>query len=616
MGIFMELTQDQALAFGVIGLSLALFIWNRWRYDIVALMALFVSVLVGIVPANKAFSGFSDPVVAIVATVLVMSAAVSRSGFIDWCLKLLSGLVAYRNLQVWVMVMMVMVLSAFMHNVGALAVFIPIAVAFAKKAERSPSELLMPLSFASLMGGGLTLIGASSHLLVASIREKIIGEPYQMFDYAKVGTGICLVGALYLAFAWRMLPKDRRAATTAEDQFSIEDYISEVRVGEDSPWAGQYIGQIEGLVEQEEFAIVAITHDDQRTLVPSDYTIINAGDTLMIESNPMTLKDLADKFKLTLEGSKELEGKAITSDEIGVVEAVITAESQMVRATPKRLHLRSRYGVNLLAVRHAVKPAVTRRLSLKQKLFGMDDAMKRLGDRRLEEGDVVVLQGDLSEMPQTLAELGCLPLAERNLQLGRGKVAWLPVFILLVAVALTVAHVVPMEVAFLGGVLAIALLRLLRLNEIYAAIDAPVIVLMASMIPVTGALERVGGTEIISQLVAQATHGLTPPLMIGMVLVSTMLITPFLNNVATVLLMAPIAAGLAQQLGYNIDPFLMAVAVGVCSDFLTPIGHQCNTLVMGPGGYKFSDYARLGFPLSILVVLAGVPLILWFWPIQ
>lgn len=612
----MELTQDQALAFGVIGLALVLFVWNRWRYDIVALTALFVSVVVGIVPAKEAFQGFADPVVVIVATVLVISAAVSRSGFIDWCLKLLSGLTAYKNLQVWVMVIMVMVLSAFMHNVGALAVFLPIAVAFAKKADRSPSELLMPLSFASLMGGGLTLIGASSHLLVASIREKIVGESYQMFDYAKVGTGICLVGALYLAFAWRLVPKERRAATSAEDRFSIEDYISEVRVDEDSPWVGKHIGEIEALVEDDEFAIVAITHEDTRTLVPSDYTRVNAGDTLMLETDPVTLKDLADSYKLTLEGSKELEGKVITSDEIGVVEAVITAESQMVRATPRRLHLRSRYGVNLLAVRHANKMVANRRLSLRQKLFGMDEAVKRLGDRRLQEGDVVVLQGDLSEMPQTLAELGCLPLAERNLQLGRGKVAWMPVLILLAAVGLTVMHVLSMEVAFLGGVLVIAMLRILRMNEIYSAIDAPVIVLMAAMIPVTGALERVGGTEIVAQLVAQATQGLSPPLMIGMVLLATMMITPFLNNVATVLLMAPIAAGLAQQLGYSPDPFLMAVAVGVCSDFLTPIGHQCNTLVMAPGGYKFSDYPRLGFPLSILVVLSGVPLILWFWPIQ
>ena len=610
-----SLTQDQITCFAIIVSALVLFVWNRWRYDVVALLALLASVVTELVPAKKAFVGFSDPVVIIVATVLVLSAAVSRSGFIDWCLKLLSGLVERKNLQVSVLVIMVMALSAFMHNVGALAVLMPIAIAFAKKTGRAPSELLMPLSFGSLMGGGLTIIGASSHLLIASVREEIVGEPYNMFDYSPVGLGICAAGVIYLSIGWRLLPKERRGATTAEEQFSIEDYISEMRVGEESPWAGRHIGEIEGMGEGE-FAIVAITHDEKRTLIPSDYTRVNAGDTLLIETDPITLKELVDKYGLELEGSKEIEGKEITSDAIGVVEAVVTAESQMVRATPKRLRLRSRFGVNLLAVRHAEKLTTGSRLNWSRKLFKVDQTSKRLSDRRLQEGDVVVLQGDLSEMPQTLSELGCLPLAERNLQLGRSKVSWLPVIILGICVALTVSHVVTMEIAFMGGVLAIACLRILRLNEIYAAIDAPILVLMAAMIPVTGALQAVGGTQLIADFVAHSTGGLSQPFIIGMVLVATMLLTPFLNNVATVLLMAPVAAGLAHNLGYNVDPFLMAVAVGVCSDFLTPIGHQCNTLVMGPGGYKFSDYWRLGLPLSIIVVVTGVPLIMFFWPLQ
>ena len=240
---------------------------------------------------------------------------------------------------------------------------------------------------------------------------------------------------------------------------------------------------------------------------------------------------------------------------------------------------------------------------------------KRLSERTLQEGDVVVLQGRLDSMPETLGDLGCLPLAERNLQLGRGRKAVLPVLILGAAVALTVTNTLPISIAFLGGVLAIGLLRILRLNEMYAAIDAPVIILLAAMIPVSEALRTTGGTEIIAALVTDATNGLSPTLMIGLVMVATMLVTPFLNNAATVLLMAPIAAGIATRLDFSVDPFLMAVAVGASSDFLTPIGHQSNTLVMAPGGYKFSDYARLGFPLSVLLVVVGTPLILWAWPL-
>lgn len=609
-----NLTQDQAMAFGIIVATLVLFIWNRWRYDLIALLALFACVATGLVPAKDAFVGFADPVVVTVATILVISAAVSRSGFIDVCLKLLSGVAERKNVQIVVLVAMVMALSAFMNNVGALAVFLPVTIAFARKAGRSPSEMLMPLSFGSLLGGLITLIGTPPNLLISRVREDIVGSPYSMFDFAPVGLGLCLMGIVYLAIGWRLIPKERRGAVSAEDQFTIEDYISEVMVGEDSPWAGQSISEVETAIEGD-FTIVGILHENERTLIPSGKTVIAVGDTLLIETDPVTLKEITDKAKITLAGSKEIEGLKLTSDEIGVTEAVITAESIMARTTPRRLQLRSRFGVNLLAVRQAAR-AGNAGFGWAKRFLKTGDRPKRLSERVLQEGDVVVLQGKLDSMPETLADLGCLPLAERNLQLGRGRKAVLPVLVMGASIALTVSGTLPISIAFLGGVLAIGLLRILRLNEMYAAIDAPVIILLAAMIPVSEALRTTGGTEIVATLVASATQGLTPPLMIGLILIATMLVTPFLNNAATVLLMAPIAAGIAQQLNYNVDPFLMAVAVGASCDFLTPIGHQSNTLVMAPGGYKFSDYGRLGFPLSVLVVLIGTPLIMWAWPLQ
>lgn len=608
-----SLTPDQIAIFSIIAGALVLFIWNRWRYDLVALLALFAAVVAGVVPAKEAFSGLADPVVTTVATILVISAAISRSGFIDWCLRALSGVIERKYLQIVMLVGMVMGLSAFMNNVGALAVFLPIALAFAKKSGRSPSELLMPLSFGSLLGGLVTLIGTPPNLLISSIRQDIVGAPYSMFDFAPVGLGICAVGIVYLAFGWRLIPKERRGATAAEDQFTIEDYVSEVVVSEDSPFIGKTIGAIEESIDGE-FAIIGITHEKQRIMVPAAFTVVAEGDTLVVETDPITLKDVVDKAKLVLAASKEIEGVKLSSDDIHVIEAVIAPGSDMIHATPKRLQLRSRYGVNLLAVRQAAATGAVRGLTRWFQAPAQKTA--RLADRRLGEGDVIVLQGHKDSMADTLAELGCLPLAERNLQLGRARVAVLPVIILAVCVGLTVANILPISIAFLGGVLAIGFLRILRLNEMYAAIDAPVIVLLAAMIPVTSALQDVGGTEIISDLVAQVTSGLSAPLMVGMVIICSMLITPFLNNAATVLLMAPIAAGLATKLGYNVDPFLMAVAVGTSCDFLTPIGHQSNTLVMGPGGYKFSDYWRLGLPLSIIVVLVGTPLILAFWPIN
>ena len=610
-----SLTADQITVFAIIGGALLLFIWNKWRYDLVALLALFVSVVAGVVPADEAFSGLADPGVTTVATILVISAAISRSGFIDWCLQALSSVIARKYLQVVMLVGMVMGLSAFMNNVGALAVFLPIALALAKKSGRSASELLMPLSFGSLLGGLITVIGTPPNLLISRIRQDIVGAPYSMFDFAPVGLEVCAVGLAYLAIGWRLLPKNRQGAAAAEDQFTIEDYLSELVVPEGSPWIGLTIGAAEKTTEGE-FAIVGITHEGMRMLVPSEYTPIQQHDIVLVETDPVTLKELVDKAKLELSASKEIEGMKLTSDEVHVVEAVIAPGSAMIRRTPQQLRLRSRYGVNLLAVRQASAGTTDGVRSLSRWFSGNATKPARLSERRLGEGDVIVLQGHKNQLPETLAELGCLPLAERNLQLGRARMAMLPIMILAACVGLTVANIMPISIAFLGGVLAIGFLRILRLSEMYAAIDAPIIILLAAMIPVTSALQTVGGTEIIAGLVARLTEGLDAPLMVAMVIVCSMLVTPFLNNAATVLLMAPIAAGLATKLDYSVDPFLMAVAIGTSCDFLTPIGHQSNTLVMGPGGYKFSDYWRLGLPLSILVVLVATPLILVFWPLH
>lgn len=592
------MTPEQITIFAIIIGAIILFVWDKWRYDLVALTVLLAAVLTGVVPAKEAFTGLSDPVVITVATILVISAAAARSGFIDWSLKLMSGVTERPYMQITVLVALVVVLSGFMNNVGALAVFLPIALASAKKAGRSPSEMLMPLSFGSLLGGLITLIGTPPNLLISNIRQDIVGEPFQMFDFAPVGLGVCAAGVLYLTFGWKLIPKNRMPAATAEESFVIEDYISEVSVPEDSPIIGKTIADIENGIDGD-FAICALIRNRYRQHAPSGNTLIQKRDILVVESDPVILKKLLDDAKLALMGSEEIENTPLNSDNVGVVEAVITNDSEMINATPKSLALRTRFGVNLLAARQTGKRG-----------------KERMRDIRLQSGDVVVLQGNLDYMPQTLRDLGCLPLAERKLLLGRDKKAILPVVILGLAVAATVLNIVPISIAFLAGVVAIGILRILRLSEMYEAIDAPVVILLAAMIPVTEALQSTGGSELIAGWISDFTKDFSAPIMLTIVLVASMLITPFLNNGATVLLMAPIAAGLAVKMNMNIDPFLMAVAIGTSCDFLTPIGHQSNTLVMGPGGYKFNDYWKMGLPLSILVVIVAVPLLLYFWPVH
>lgn len=592
----MTMTHEQALTFAIVAISVGLFMWNRWRYDIVALGALFVSVIVGVVPTEQAFSGFADPVVVTVACILVLSAAISRSGFIDVVMTVMMRLTNYKDLQVFVLVGMVMALSAFINNVGALAVFLPIALTFARKAGRHASEMLMPMSFASLLGGMITLIGTPPNLMIANIRKDFLGESYQMFDFAPVGLAVCAAGLLYLTFFWRLLPKDRKGQALPEDRFSIEDYVSEVSVDEESTFIDKTIREVENAIGGD-LSVIGLLRSGYRNLAPSGRLKVRQGDILIVQSDPQSLKKLVDMGKVCLVGNKEDENnKQFVSDDVGICEAVIMAGSDLIGSTPKELQLRRRFSINLLAARQSG----SRRHN-------------RLRNIRFDEGDVIVLQGNLDAMPETLQELGCLPLAERNLQLGRQKFMMLPVVILGGAITLAVLKIIPLVIALLGGILLIALLKVMRPNEMYASIDISVIILLGAMIPVTEAMQDNGGAEYLAHLVYNMTQGLSPTWVLTIVMIATMLITPFLNNAATVLLMAPIAANLAQQMGLSIDAFLITVAVGASCDFLTPIGHQSNTLVMGPGGYKFTDYWRLGLPLSILVVLIAVPVIKMVW---
>ncbi len=588
------MTQDQMLTFGIIAITVGLFIWNKWRYDIVALASLFAAVVVGVVPASEAFSGFAEPVVVTVACILVISAAISQSGFIDYALRAMNVVVDHKNLQVILLVFMVMVLSAFINNVGAIAVFLPIAIAFARKVGRSPSDFLMPMAFGSLLGGLVTLIGTPPNLLISNIRKDFVGEPYALFDFAPVGLAICIAGLAYLAVSWRFLP-NRRGQVAPEDRFSIEDYVSEVTVGENSTIIDKTIREVENGIEGD-LSIIGLLRSGYRTLAPSGRLKVRMGDVLIVRSDPSSLKNLVDAGKVQLTGSKETEDLSLVSDDVGTYEAVVMADSELIGMTAREMQLRRRFAVNLLAVRQS-------------------DAKRqnRLHNVRFSEGDIIVLQGNLDAMPETLKELGCLPLAERNLQLGRPKFMMMPVLIMAGAILLSVMNILPLSVSFLGGVLLIAILRIMRPNEIYGSIDVPVIILLGALMPVAEAMQTTGGAELIAKAVSDITQGLPAYGVLSVVMIATMIVTPFLNNGATVLLMAPIAANLAQNLGLGVDAFLMAVAIGASCDFLTPVGHQSNTLVMGPGGYRFTDYWKQGLPLTVLVVLVSVPVIIWTW---
>ncbi|SDB71201.1 Di-and tricarboxylate transporter [Belnapia rosea] len=590
-------TLDQALAFGILGVTVGLFAWGRLPYDLVAMLALLAGLVTGIVPAHGAFTGFSDDIIVIVASALLVSAAVARSGAVERLMRPVLPHLTSVSTQVPVLVAAVMAASVVTKNIGALAIFMPVALQLARRTGTSPSALLMPMAFASLLGGLVTLIGTSPNIIVSRVREQITGEPFRMFDYAPVGAALALAGLIFLSFGWRLLPRGRQG-TAGQAAMAIEAYTTETRVPAESPMVGKTIAELVAMGE-ERVTVATMLRDRFRRETPPGEVVLKAGDLLILEGDPEELEALVARAGLILVGEKPTGGEDVPEDEKAVVEGVITAESPLVGATPAGASLAGRFGVSLLAV--------SRRGSR---------IAERLNTLKLRRGDVAILKGEAARLPDTLAALRILPLTERGIALGRSRRSWIPVIILAVAMGAVALNLVPVAVAFFAASVLLLLVRALTPQEAYNAVEWPVIVLLGALIPISEAVHSTGGTELIAGWLSGAIEHLPPMGALGLIMVASMAVTPFLNNAATVLMLGPIAGSLAQRLEMSPDAFLMAVALGAACDFLTPIGHQCNTLVMGPGGYRFGDYWRLGLPLSLIVLLVGVPMIALVWPLH
>jgi di/tricarboxylate transporter len=594
------MTWQQGAAFGLIGLMMAAFVWGRFRYDLVAMVALLSAVLIGIVPADKAFSGFSDDIIAIIASALVVSAAVARSGIVERALKPIAPYLTTKSTQVVVLAGAVAALSGFVKNIGALAMLMPVAFALARKNETSPSVYLMPMAFGSLLGGIVTLVGTSPNILVSRVRQEITGEPFSMFDFTPVGLVLALAGIAFLAVGWRLLPSNRKGAATIEAAFNLEGYTTEAVVQPKTDTVGKTVGQFEKLSGQD-VEVLMLVRKGGRRYAPTEKTELRAGDVLLLEGEPEALERVVADAKLQLATASSRKSKKevdTPADDLGVMEAVVTQDSALAGSNAQQSKLYHKHGVTLLAVSRAGARIRTQLRSV-----------------RLRPGDVVVLRGNLTEMPEVLGELGLLPLAERTVSLGSTRRSIMPIVVLAAAMLLVALGYLPIAIAFFGTAVVLLLIRSITLKEAYAAVEWPILILIGALIPVSDALRSTGGTELIAALLSQAGDYLNGYTALLLIMAAAMAVTPFLNNAATVLVMGPIAAAFAAKLGYRIEPFLMAVAIGAACDFLTPIGHQSNTLVMGPGGYRFGDYWRLGAPLSLLVLIVGVPLIAFFWPL-
>jgi di/tricarboxylate transporter len=489
--------------------------------------------------------------------------------------------------------------SAFINNVGALALFMPVAIRMARKHERPASLYLMPLAFSSLLGGLTTLIGTPPNIVIATFRAEQSGVGFGMFDFAPVGVGLALAGVLLIStVGWRLIPH-RIGEEGPERLFEMDEYLSELLVPPDSRWVGKDLGDL-GAVSEGRITVIGIVRGAEEIPSPSRAQMIAAGDVLIVEVAPGDLEGIVDEGDFEVFGDRELTERMLASEEVRVVEAVVLPDGFFVGRSPRRLRLRSRYGINVLGV--ARKGA---------RVAG------RLPDIEFRAGDVLLLQGDEEAVREGLDRLGALPVMVSEALDGprhpRRVLTALGIFAFFVL--LSVFGLAEVHVALTAAAVVMVLARIVRLRNAYLVIEWPVIVLLAAMIPVGEAMERSGGALTIANVLLTMSDQWPAWVTLASLLVATMLLSNVINNVAAAVLMAPVGLAIASALEVSTDPMLMAVAVGASCAFLTPIGHQSNTLVLGPGGYRFRDYLYLGVPLSLLTAALGVPLILWVWPL-
>ena len=590
------MTQDQIIIFALFGAVFALLLWGRFRYDLVAFSALMVGVLLGVVEGKDAFAGFGHPATLVVALVLVVSAGLVRSGAVFLITRTLVD--SSRNLGGHIALMGGIggVLSAFMNNVAALALLMPVDIQTARKAGRAPGLSLMPLSFATILGGMVTLIGTPPNIIIAAIREEQLGEPFKMFDFAPVGGIAAIAGLAFVALiGWRLIPARGDDGAAGND---VSDYIAELTVPADSKIIGKRLSEIEEDAEKADVALIGLIRDGKRRYGRARSSELKAGDTLVLEASPDALDEFRAALSLAFADEKREEQLNAAGDGVDVIEVVVTETSRLAGKTAQAIGLAWR------------KRTVLKGISRQGK--AIRDHVRKT---EVRTGDILLLLVPKDRGPDVTEWLGCLPLAERGLAVTQDSKVWLAIGMFAAAVAVASFGLVYLPIALGCVVVAYVLAKIVPLSELYTHIEWPVVVLLGSMIPLGAALQDAGGTELIAGALVGLTEGMPAWAILTVLMVVTMTLSDVLNNTATTIVAAPVGIQMAQSLGVSPDPFLMAVAIAASAAFLTPIGHKNNTLILGPGGYQFGDYWRIGLPLEIIIVAVSIPAILVFWPL-
>lgn len=591
------MSSDQTFLFLLLAAVFAMLLWGRLRYDVVAFCALVVASLGGVIPQAEIFAGFGHPATVIIALVLIVSRGLSQSGAIEVIARQLVSASRSVGSHIAVMSFVSAAMSAVMNNVAALALLMPVDLQAAAKAKRSPAITLMPLSFASILGGMVTMIGTPPNVVIATFREQSVGVAYSMFDFAPVGLVVAGVGVVYVALiGWRLIPIERRGRNSGAELRDLRDYIAEGTVQEKSKAIDQRLRDFQNVADEDDINLLGLIRQGERLAGAVRNEVIRKDDVIVMEGSPQAIEQFLAASGLKYAGSEKHQG--IASETLDLVEVVVPPEAWIVGRSALDARLLYRHGVTLLGVSRSGRR--------------FRDRVRQL---RIEAGDILLLLGSTNRLPDVVTWLGSLPLADRGIQVIQRRKAWVAVLAFAAAVAAASFGLVYLPVALGCVVVAYILLRIVPLRRVYESVEWPVIILLGCLIPIGTALETSGSTALIAKSIVGLTSGLPVVVVLAALMIVTMTLSDVLNNVATALIAAPIGVDIARQLGVSPDPFLMAVAVAASCAFLTPIGHKNNTIIMGPGGYRFGDYWRMGLPLEVLVVVVGLPMILFVWPL-
>jgi di/tricarboxylate transporter len=589
---------DQTLLFILLITIFVFLIWGRWRYDLVAFVALIAALILGVVPKEDAFSGFGHPATIIIALVLMISRGLSNSGAIEIVARHVVKLSHSLRMHIAAMSGISALLSAMMNNVAALALLMPVDLQAASKAKRSPALTLMPLSFATILGGMITLIGTPPNIIIAEFREKTLGQGFSMFDFSPVGLACAVAGVLFVTtIGWRLIPVERQKKDTSKELMDISGYLTELYVPEGSKAIGQQVRQLDNIAEENDVLVAGLVRNGKRLPGRARWTEIQEGDILVVESGPEVLDGFVGAMGLDYRNNNS-ETPTLTDERFSLLEVVVPRGARIEGRSALSMRLQYRHDTTLLGV--------------SRQGTQFRDRVRKL---TIRAGDVLLLFGPRKQLEEISVWLGTLPLAQRGLELIQRQKAWLAAGIFAAAIILASLEILYLPIALAGVVALYAMFNIVQARQVYESVEWPVIVLLGSLIPIGTALETSGGTALIAGWIADVSSGYSPVVVLTMLMIVTMTLSDVMNNTATAVIAAPIAVDIANRLQVNPDPFLMTVAVAASCAFLTPIGHKNNTLIMGPGGYRFGDYWRMGLPLEILVIMVSIPVILWVWPL-